>query len=231
MIVLEKFSKRIEKYVNMDYGFNYYPFWKWKISIEQNDGHILDQNNVSETHEKLMPIMRYWQTYRPFKTSVISERLRHNLEEIGDAYDRIRQYDLLHFNKAPKADLKIIWNKLGCVKETDGKENRFSRYYSIAVCKPLMFLWGQTLAFDKLVKKNLPDPGYAGFSNNKWTFDLWYNVMKDYQRRILDLPDFVELSKIICRKNFGTEKFVPYGQFVDLNYWVAAKDKQAKSRK
>jgi hypothetical protein len=172
-----------------------------------------------------MPIMRYWQTYRPLDTEICSERLAVSLKEMADAYDNVRKYDLLTLDKAPIDDLKIIWNKLGRVKETDGAEKRVSNYYVIAVCKPLMFLWGQTIAFDNLVRNILRNIGFKWFTDNKWTFDLWYRVMNYYRKQVIEQPEFIELSKICSKEMFGTEEFVPYGQFLDLYYWVKAKEK------
>jgi hypothetical protein len=224
VIILDEFTKRIKQYSENKYGLDYYRFWGWKISVEKKDDHILDENHVEVTHGKLMPIMRYWQTYRPFDTNVISRRLRVNLEEMAESYGIIRKYDLLSLAKAPKDDLKNVWNKLGSVKEIDGNENGVSRYYTIAACKPLMFIWGQTLAFDDIIRKQVLDPGYDGFSKNRWTFQLWYKVMINFRDQILENPDFIEISKYICKQNFGTDEIVPYGQFIDLYYWIGAKN-------
>ena len=223
MINLEAFRKRFEAYKKMDYANNYYSFWRWKVGIESNDAHILDKEHLSITHEKLKSIMKAWQTYRPKDSTICLRRLEPSLKYIAPIYDEIREIDLLSFPEAPRDKLKEIWQKLGRVKEDDGAERSFSDYFVVAVTKPLMFLWGQTLAFDDLVRTSMPPSRYHNVTENRWTFTLWHNVMEEYHERTLEQPDFIELSREICLEEFGTSDFVPYGQFLDLYYWVGAK--------
>jgi hypothetical protein len=156
-----------------------------------------------------------------------------SLKEISSEYDLVRKKSLLEFDKIPRNALESIWHKLGRVKEKDGSENRFSKYYVMATTKQLMFLWGQTLAFDTLIRKMMPSSKYAYIraqgKENRWAFSMWYNVMSEFQERVLEMPDFIELGYKISSDEFGSDKIVPFGQFVDLYYWIGAKKRKRKT--
>lgn len=73
--------------------------------------------------------------------------------------------------------MRLIWHELGRVKEKDGKRNEFGYYFIVATCKPLIFLWGQTLAFDSRVRKYFPKR-YDVPKGNRWSFEDWKEVME-----------------------------------------------------
>ena len=223
MFSTEEFYRRFQKFKKIDYANAFYSFWKYKVNIESGTGHILDSTHMQRTFSLLGPILRSWQAYRPMVPSVCLERIEISLSEMVSEYDLIRNISLLEFDKAPRKVLKIIWNKLGRVKECDGNENSFSDYYVVATTKPLMFLWGQTLAFDEIVRDNMPRSNYYGVDQRKWTFTLWYNVMSKFQERVLEMQDFINLCHTICLKEFGNDEIIPYGQFIDLYYWMISK--------
>lgn len=223
----DEFYRRFQKFKKIDYANSFYSFWKYKVNVEAGAGHILDSTHMRRTVSKLGPILRAWQAYRPFDSSVCLERLETSLGEMVSEYDLIRNISLLEFDKAPRNVLKTIWHKLGRVKEYDGKENSYSRYYVMATTKQLMFLWGQTLAFDELVRDKMPPSDYTYVRmrarNNKWTFTMWHNVMSEFQERVLEMPEFIDLCHTVCLKEFGNDEIIPYGQFIDLYYWIGAK--------
>ena len=224
MIDLDLFIKRFKMFKAYDYANDFYEFWRWKIKVEQDETqHILDEKNRTRTHGKLKLIMRAWQTYRPFDSEICLERLESSLEEIASSYYNIKDYSLLNFKDAPVKELRLIWDKLGCVKEPDGRENVVSIYYVIAVAKPLMFLWGQTLTFDSLVRGFMPPLNVRRIGDNRWTFTLWHRAMCSFQDEILNQPEFIELCYKLSKYEFGTDKIVPFGQFIDLYYWIGAK--------
>ena len=227
MINLDVFLDRFEKFKRIDYANNFYNFWRYKVDIERKGGHILDKDHFSITHDKLGPTLRKWQAYRSpraLDTEVWMRRLKTSLEEISSTYDHIRKFNLLNFQEAPRDNLQFIWHKLGRVKEYNGEEKFISSYYVVSVTKPLMFLWGQTIAFDEVVRGKMPQSRYYGTEKNRWTFTLWYNVMREFQQRVLKQPKFIDLCKDISRREFGTEDFIPFGQFIDLYYWVKDKN-------
>ena len=84
----------------------------------------------------------------------------------------------------------------------------------------MMFLWGQTLAFDSYVRDKMPTGKVKFTKELTWTFNMWHNVMLEFQERILAQPEFIHLCKEICLREFGTDELVPYGQYYDLYYWV-----------
>jgi len=224
MFSTEEFYRRFQKFKKIDYANTFYSFWKYKVNIESDTGHILDSTHINQTFSMVGPILRAWQTYRPMSSSVCLERLETSLSEMVSEYDLIRNISLLEFDKAPRNVLKTIWNKLGRVKEYDGTENIFSNYYVMSTTKQLMFLWGQTLAFDQLVRDIMPSSNYSGARARKWTFDLWHNVMSEFQKRVLEMQDFIDLCHTICLEEFGNDEIIPYGQFIDLYYWIGAKE-------
>lgn len=221
MIDLEIWQNRYDRYKTLDYANNFYDFWRWKVKVEKNNiNHILDYDHLSKTHDKLIPIMKAWQTYRPYDSDICLQYLKTSLVEIAPVYNKIRHHSLLDLESLPVEDLKYIWHKLGRAKELGGKEHSSTKYYAVAVTKPLMFLWGQTLAFDNLVRTRMPDFNNKGTANIRWTFYLWLIIMKKFRDKIVQNQDFIDLVRETAKKAFGSEKYIPYGQFIDLYYWV-----------
>jgi len=218
LINLDTWRDKYTKFRKIDYANTFYGFWKWKIGVELDNSHILDMDHLGKTHSKLEYPLKLWQTYRPFDSTLCLERLKTSFTEIASAYNEIRKINLLNFHEVPIDQLNVLWDKLGRVKEPDGKERL--QYYIVGVTKPLMFLWGQTLAFDSYVRENMPTGKVKFIEDTRWTFTMWYNVMKEFQQRILEQPDFIDLCNEISLRDLDTDELVPYGQYYDLYYWV-----------
>lgn len=144
--------------------------------------------------------------------------LRASLEKISDAYDRIRSYDLLGFSEVPSGPLELIWHELGRVKERGGRKSASGRYYVISVCKPLMLLWGQTLAFDSRVRASVPR-GYGVPQRQRWRFAEWSRVMRAFQGGLRRSPELVSFLKGMSLEKYGSDASVPYGRFLDMYYF------------
>lgn len=202
-------------------------FWNWRIEVEINGNHILDDAHLDDTYRKLCGVLPKWQTYRPLKFgSEKRQLLRESLESVSKAYSKIKNYSLLEFEKAPKRSLEKIWHKLGQIKTETGKRDSNGYYSIIAVCKPLMLLWGQTMAFDKRVRENIPINSLG--SKHKWNFERWVQVMKDFSRKLNKNEKFTRFLKEWCREVFGTDRIVPYGRFLDIFYFTKQNSRKIK---
>lgn len=190
--------------------------------------HILDGNNKDETYKRLSSILPKWLTYRPYDSYTCLKYLKNSLEQIATIYDEIRKIDLLNFDSIPEEKLQIIWHELGCAKEEYGQKKKDGKYYIIAITKPLMFIWGQTLAFDINVRRSIPKFNIPGIKNHVWSFKTWKNVMFSFQQKIKDQPEFINLCREISTKELGSNNIVPFGQFLDLYYWVGGRRATAK---
>lgn len=57
----ELFKKRYEKFKQFDsstFPYNFHEFWKWKIKVETNKGHILDDYHRKETFRRLSETLK-----------------------------------------------------------------------------------------------------------------------------------------------------------------------------
>lgn len=223
MINLTLFISRLKTFGRLDYAGDFDGFWKRKLGIETKNGHILDNNHRGETYRRLCSILPRWLTYRGAPGINWRQVLEDSLKRISEAYDQVRNYSLLQFNEVPEAPLKLIWHELGRVKENEGNTNPSGWYYIIAITKPLMFLWGQTLAFDSIVRDYAPR-SYNVPQHTRWSFEEWKKIMETFQDEIRSQPDAVQLFKTTSQKKYGTDLIVPYGQFLDLYYWVEGKE-------
>lgn len=202
----------------------YNGFWAWKISVEEGGhSHILDAAHRDEACRRLLVILPRWQTYRGVKCSYNTE-LPIALNKISDAYNHIRHYSLLDFHEIPDEFLKFIWDVLGRVKEEDAGRRDNQDYFVISVCKPLMFLWGQTLAFDSVNRENIRRDNSVQFTHSfstasRWTHQLWKAVMQDFQRELSRRPELIYYCQSYSHSVFGSNSFVPYGRFLDIYYY------------
>lgn len=222
MINLEEFKSKFQSFEKTDYETYPYcfgEFWKWKVRTENKNKHILDVKHIKETYDKLSQTLRLWQWHRPYNFSELAKRLWNTLEKICDAYDQIRNYSLLEFDVIPNELLEFIWHELGCVK-TGEEKNPSGHYLVMGATKPLMFLWGQTLAFDSVVRARMPGFEIVGLSDNYWSFTKWKAIMVRFEKSLKQQPEIVEVFKEVSRKEYGTDSIIPYGQFLDLYYWV-----------
>jgi len=139
---------------------------------------------------------------------------------MSEAYNKIRNYSLLEFDEVPIEPLQLIWHELGRVKERNGNRDPNGIYYVIAVTKPLMFLWGQTLAFDSNVRAHAPSSFNVSKYRMKWSFEDWSKIMLNFQDKLNKQPEEVAIIGQVSHEKFGKYSIVPYGQFLDLYYWV-----------
>jgi hypothetical protein len=202
----------------------YNRFWTWKISVEKRSAHhILDSKHVNDTCKKLLEILPRWQTYRGVKCDYLKE-LPLALSKISDAYNEIRHFSLLNFQQIPDEPLQIIWDSLGRVKENKGTKRAHLDYFIIAVCKPLMFIWGQTLAFDSINRLNIRKDKSLEVTEtihraSRWHCLNWKTIMGDFQRELLKTPEIIKYCQIHSNQVYGTDFFVPYGRYLDLYYY------------
>lgn len=184
--------------------------------------HILNTSHLERTYAQLGQTLKIWQWHRPSKFSDLAPRLRNALENISGSYNQIRRFSMLEFDRIPDALLELIWHELGSVKEYE--KNPGAHYSAMATTKPLIFLWGQTLAFDSVVRGFMPKFGLLGVTDGRWSYDTWRKVMLKFQDMLKERPDVVELFKNVSLNEYGTDSTVPYGQLIDLYYWVRTKD-------
>jgi len=206
-------------YRSRKYDKQFNEFWLWKNNSELTSKSILNEDNVTETWNRLRKILRGWQAYRGTKNEYLYRNLKTSLTDISESYDKLRSFTLLDFERIPRCHLESIWHGLGRVKEPEGKENEEGEYFIIAVCKPLMLLWGQTLAFDTNVRFSLPKKLDVRMKENRWTFTKWYDVMKSFSGCINSQPELIEFLDKESTRRFGINVRVPYGRFLDIFYF------------
>ena len=202
-------------------------FWRWKIKIETEGEHILDDNYRDQACSKLWSALRGWQAYRPCDSNVCLRVLKGALKNMADSYNQIRNYSLLEFDRVPNKPLNVIWHELGRVKEIDGRKNEHGYYYIVSLTKHLMFLWGQTPAFDSKVRTRMPS-SFNISRYNQWPFEEWKRVLADIQKNLTQEPEVVATFKEESQKRYGTESIVPYGRFLDMYYHQAPETHEKK---
>jgi hypothetical protein len=83
-----------------------------------------------------------------------------------------------------------------------------------------MFIWGQTPAFDKHLRDEMPLFSVQSFRNVRWEFSTWINVMRKLQKYLNNDAKVLDLFNRTSVDKYGTDTNVPYGQFFDLYYWT-----------
>lgn len=187
--------------------------------MENKDSHILDRENRARTLQKLGSILKIWQWNRPYEFDYCFQKMEKSIEKISDSYNRIRNFSLIEFDKVPEKDLKIIWYEFGKIKDQDNTSNFYGELV-MTITKPLMFLWGQTPAFDSVVRAKMPLLNHQGFNNTRWEFSLWLRVMKELQNYLNDNAELTITFRKKSQEKYGTNRIVPFGQFLDLYYWT-----------
>jgi len=99
---------------------------------------------------------------------------------------------------------------LGRVKEYDGNSNKYGYYYIISVCKPLLMIWGQTLAFDSRVRRHCPRSYGVPRYSTRWSLEQWTSVMHEFSRHLNENADRIEAIKTESKRRYGTNFMVPY---------------------
>lgn len=220
MIDPKRFKSKLSSFPS-NYMRDFDQFWKWKLETETGNEHLLDDTHLEETvssqdYYKLPAILRRWQVYRKCRNRDPYRTLQDSLRKMSDVYNRIRNYSLLEFDVIPEEELELIWNELGYVK--DGKRDPTGRYLIISICKPLMLMWGQTLAFDTHVRENSPRwvPGKYRY---RWSFEQWKSVMETFQEGLKQHSEVVVSFKEVSQEKYKTDLVVPYGRFLDIYYY------------
>ena len=179
------------------------------------------------TYNRLSKTLIYWQWSRPYNFDQFASALKVSLQKIAVTYNDIRKYSLLNFSKIPEEKLELIWNELGAVK--DGGKNAGEYYLVMAATKPLMFLWGQTLAYDSIVRGSMPKFGHTGLSYCSWNFQKWKKVTASFSDMLTDRSELVQVIEKLSIKVYGTDSNVPYGQFLDAYLWASDPKRRKKT--
>ena len=199
---------------HMLYDSPYNDFWKWKIEVEGNGrGNILDDNHRRDTGRKLLDILPGWQTYHGVKCDY-ETWLPVSLNNIANAYGQIRNCSLLDFDRISDEPLKLVWHELGRVKTESGNRTTMGEYSVIAVCKPLMFIWGQTPPFDSINRGKM----YLPYGNS-WCFEWWKEALEDLQKELFGCTAVISYCKKKATQIYKSEYVVPYGRFLDIYYY------------
>jgi len=218
MLSIDLFQKRMKSFPQK-YMENFDYFWKWKIKKENEMQDILADHTLVETHYRLSRILNRWQTYRNGDNTDSIGTLQDSLNNISGAYIEIKDFSLLDFEKIPRDPLETLWHELGRVKERNGERNDSGYYSIIAICKPLLLLWGQTLAFDSKVRKNIDRrfhiPKYIG----KWVLNDWIEGMSRISKMLLESPECIKMIQEESYRRYGQKSPVPYGRFLDIYYF------------
>jgi hypothetical protein len=210
---------------NPDMGFG---FWENKARIEKSGNHhLLDDKHFTETRDILLNEIPKWQTYRYVYCNWRME-LPKSLKNIINSYEQIRNYSLLDFDKVPERPLNKIWHELGRVKEDwPGNKNPEGIYYVIAICKPLLFLWGQTPSLDsinrKKIKASLRPNSFLKIPGTRWSFSDWYELMLFLQRQLKNNPETISYCEKTFNKGLSQKSLIPWGRFLDIYYYEKEK--------
>jgi hypothetical protein len=149
----------------------------------------------------------------------LAVELEKALMGIQGSYDKIRRFSLLDFDLVPDKALRQIWDELGKVKPPKNGSN--GEYSVMAVTKPLMFLWGQTPAFDSQVREKMSgELKLSVLDNDRWTFDDWHEAMEFLQEVLKKDKSFVKHLREASEKEYGINSSVPYGRFLDIYYYL-----------
>lgn len=221
MFPTDEFKIRFEIFKKLDkmtFPFSFGEFWRWKLAAENKTSHILSLENIDTAYNKLSVTMQKWQWTRPFGIEKLASGLRRSLTNIQKTYNQLRQYSLLEIEEIPDNLLKDVWHEIGSIK-TFGK-NSSGYYLVMGATKPLMFLWGQTPAFDSVVRKRMPKFGMTGLTSDYWSFEAWKKVLVKLKENLEQQHGLIEFLRTTSQKEYNTTQIVPYGQFIDLYYWA-----------
>ena len=219
MFDIVKFQSRINSFPE-EYMNNFDYIWRRKVEIEsQNDVSILDERYIDETYRRLNYILPKWQTYRPKDNRLCLRVLKKSINEISASYNALRRFSLLTFEDILMEVLESIWHELGKVKECDGETNQYGSYSIISICKPLLLIWGQTLAFDSKVIKNMPKKYGINKHSNNWNLREWKRVMTSISKDLNQDKKVIDFMKKRSTEWYGKDTPVPYGRLLDIYYF------------
>jgi hypothetical protein len=218
----QKMRERFEVFKKIDaqsYPFSFSEFWRRKVQIEAQGDSILSEKNAQATYNKLSVTLKGWRWHRPYSFAKFAENLQTALVNIRENYDTIKGHSLLELQAIANDHLRSIWDELGAVK--DLRKNKGGYYLVMPTTKPMMFLWGQTLAFDVIVRGLMPRFGMSGLHDFRWTYETWKQVMTKFADILRAQPQLTDVIKEISLKEYRTDSMVPYGQFMDLYFWAS----------
>jgi hypothetical protein len=231
LIDTDEFKKRYMQFEKLDSENDpdtFHGFWERKLAIEKQEAHLLDADNIGETLSKLGTVLKIWQWHRPYEFEYCFERFTKVIGKVTDSYVKIQKFNLMEFDRVPLDELEKIWNAFGSVKpQGDYDQGELA----MTITKPLMFLWGQTPAFDSRLRDKMPLFSVKGFRNIRWEFGTWINVMRKLQSYLNDNAEVLHLFKRTSVDKYGTDTAIPYGQFFDLYYWTKGKTEPAPKKK
>lgn len=217
--IIEKFKQAFRKFPQ-NYQVDFDTFWLWKIKTESRTEHILDTEYLDRTFNRLSPILKGWQYNRgPNIDQNPLENLKLALKNISEEYNEIRNLSLLDIEQFEIKPIQRIWEEFGNVKVN--KTNEEIRLpLVISICKPLMLIWGQTLAFDTKVRGSYyKEYKFSFLRKNRWSLNEWlYSLFLSYS--LLEKNDeFKKYLKKCSIKKYGDHSLIPYGRLLDIYYF------------
>jgi len=207
-----------------NYQNDFDDFWLWRNKIETKTEHILDRDHLDGTFNRLSPILKKWQYNRgPKCDEKPLDNLKLALNNISEEYAKIRNLSLLDISQFELELFQKIWNEIGDVKIIK-KEEPDENPLVISICKPLMLIWGQTLAFDTKVRKNFSYEYEKSFLNKyRWSSNEWLYSLYLSNSLLKENKKFTEYLRTCSIKKYGKDCPVPYGRFLDIYYFSSRK--------
>jgi len=204
---------------NKKYENDFDNFWLWKIQVEKETGHILDDSHFDLTFEKISSILSGWQYPRGINPqSKVWNNLKIALKNISNDYDDLRLYSLLDLEALDIQLLFRIWNQLSMVKQEDGYPTDNPLIVSIG--KPLMLIWGQTIALDSRVRENFHrENSNFNFNSRRWEFKRWLSSLYLNYKFLQENNQVREMIERKSLEKYHVHQPVPYGRFLDIYYF------------
>jgi hypothetical protein len=82
-----------------------------------------------------------------------------------------------------------------------------------------MIIWGQTLAFDTIVRKEIQHDFRCCKNNYRWEFEDWLRVLIESKKFLEENPELCRYFQDFSIKKYGKSSIVPYGRFLDIKYF------------
>jgi hypothetical protein len=220
IIEFEKRWRIFERVEDKEKPHTFSNFWSYKLKIEDETNHILDEEHIERTLLKLGNILKKWEWNRPHSFEECFKRLSQSLTRISESYNRIRHFSLKDFDNIPEKELRIIWKELGSIKESQYNLNNNQGQLIMPITKPLMILWGQTPTFDSVIRDYMWFSIYKEFKNRRWNCSFWIHIMNELCKFIKLNREVDESFRRIALKKYGTEHLVPYGRYFDIYFYA-----------
>ena len=177
-------------------------FCRYKERVETTGASILDQDNLNETTVHIDGMLRD-PAWVMNETGIPSYLLvRSTLEGIANSYNKIRHIKLGDGKIASiRSDLSLTYRSLRGIANTNQSNNdgdTLGRYFIVGKTKVLMFIWGQTPAFDSRLKAHLkartykPAPSslpHLSPEQRRYTPDQFCDILEELDRWVQAWPD------------------------------------------